>query len=928
VAPNPKSPKTPTSARSLRRAGATKSLFDFGIDDDEPVVERPPLLVDDTIEITVYTKQLKTLCSIRAYRGWKLSDLKDGIWTETSIAPIEQKIYVNNEEMPKNVLFQDLFPAAVAGAAVTLTRRSPEQSVWLKKCMEYGLQLQYAPKDMQNDLEVVLAAVKRNPKAIQFASPALRNQTQVLLAALTQDVDTADFLDPSVWSKREFVLEAVRIDWQLLRMACEELQRDPEVVLAAIRGPKGHWDAISAGSPEVWEHIEVPRAAAETGGWTVHDIAPHELQAGLRKDKQFALSCVRLDWRNLEKIDVHLLNDLDIALAAVSQDWRALQWLHEDLRSDEEVIRTVVQHNFLCLTLALEEFPIEQPVVLQIIRQNWELYAHIKEELRIDPQLSLAAISQCWRALDFAPEARKADPDVVTVACKQNCEAILLASPSMLAHKGVMSIVLQEDAMKLQLAADNVRDDEKVLDAVNRDWRCLQYASDRVRSIPDVVFPALMHDLCVMDWASTALRSDSAAMLKFIRHRKDVFPFVTDSLIADPEFVHTVGSDKKLGRKFVMGILQRNWRSLEHVPEFMKRDPEIILTAAKVDWHAIEMVEDFYDCWYHPKIALAAVEQDYKNIRNLNSSMWEDLAIVVAAVQQNYNILEEAPDFLVRRLWSEEDVVRAAVAQDPSVMKKAAKPLWAEKELVLEACRGDWTIMEKCPKELVRAYWKDKDFAMAAVAQSIDAMKKLPDSFWEEKDIMRVAAKTDCKVIYKCSAYNQKSLLEDREIVLTCVAQNGLMLKDADESLQYDMEIVKAAVKENWTVMDKVSKYYQNVYWNDEECARVALFLGSTSAEADLSSLEKVGPKLQQKKAFIFDFVRARGQLLELAREFWDDADIVQAAVAQDGMALQFASERLRADHGVVKVAAAQNPGALKFANEELLEHGMLKDAK
>ena len=29
------------------------------------------------------------------------------------------------------VLFQDLFPAAVAGAAVTLTRRSPEQSVWL-----------------------------------------------------------------------------------------------------------------------------------------------------------------------------------------------------------------------------------------------------------------------------------------------------------------------------------------------------------------------------------------------------------------------------------------------------------------------------------------------------------------------------------------------------------------------------------------------------------------------------------------------------------------------------------------------------------------------------------------------------------------------------------------------------------------------------
>ena len=32
--------------------------------------------------------------------------------------------------------------------------------------------------------------------------------------------------------------------------AREEFQKDPEVVLAAIRGPKGDWDAISAGSPE------------------------------------------------------------------------------------------------------------------------------------------------------------------------------------------------------------------------------------------------------------------------------------------------------------------------------------------------------------------------------------------------------------------------------------------------------------------------------------------------------------------------------------------------------------------------------------------------------------------------------------------------------------------------------------------------------
>jgi len=439
-----------------------------------------------------------------------------------------------------------------------------------------------------------------------------------------------------------------------------------------------------------------------------------------------------------------------------------------------------------------------------------------------------------------------------------------------------------------------------------------------------VVQPALKHDLCVMDWTKHSLRCDPEVMKSFLRLRKDVFPYVDDSLIRDPSFVHDVGSDPKLGRKLILSILDRHWQSLEHVPEFMKSDPEVILTAAKKDWHAIEMVEDFYDCWYHPKLALTAVEQDYNNILNLNSSMWEDIDIVVAAVKQNHEILEEAPDFLVRRLWSEEEVVRAAVAQDPGAMKKAAKPLWSERELVLQAVSADWTIMEKCPKELVKNYWRDKEFAIAALAQSIEAMKKLPDIYWQDKEIMRVAARTDCKVIYKTTPRIQKELMADREIVLACVQQNASMLKDADEDMFRDMEIVRVAVKQNWTLMDNVGKLYSQIYWNDEDCARVAIFHGSKAAEADLTNLQKVGPKLQQNKAFILDCVRQSGKLLEFASEFWDDGDIVKAAVSEDGMALQFASGRLRADYDVVQVASA-TPGALVHANPDLVERGALK---
>ena len=47
----------------------------------------------------------------------------------------------------------------------------------------------------------------------------------------------------------------------------------------SVRKP-GFTTHVTAVMWQVWEHIEVPRAAAETGGWTVHDIAPKELQAG------------------------------------------------------------------------------------------------------------------------------------------------------------------------------------------------------------------------------------------------------------------------------------------------------------------------------------------------------------------------------------------------------------------------------------------------------------------------------------------------------------------------------------------------------------------------------------------------------------------------------------------------------------------------
>ena len=619
--------KQPGAKKKLKSKQSSKALQKaptaVAIEELEELSPRPPLLTNpqDLVDIIVYTTSMKKLCTIKAYRGWRLCDLKDGIWAECGVEPIAQKLVVSGrKEMSEKTLLEDLFPPSVEGGAVILTRRSTEQAEWLQRCREYGLQLEFAPQTIKADFEVVMAAVMKNAKAIQFAAPELRSNKEIMLVAIKQDIDTADFLDPSAWQNRDFVLQAVRVDWQLLRMACEEFLRDPEIVLAAI---ESNWDAVSAAAPEAWEYMKVPRAAAVTGGWTVHNVAPHYLQARLRADKEFALHCVRLDWRNLEKIDEELLADFDIALAAVRQDWRALNWIHKDLKQHEEIVNVAVEHNFLCITKSLQELPIEQPLVLRIVQQNWEAFAHLSEELRSDKEIAYAAISQNWRALDFAGESRKNDPDIVSQACRQDARAVMMA-PSMLGHKGVMSIVVAADGMLLEKASAEVKEDPAIVKiAVAQDWHALQFASEHVRGLKDVVFPALKNDpsLTVMDWTAPSLRCDPVVMLEFLQHDKAIFPWLDDELMVHERFIYNIAHDSKLGRKIIIQMCRRNWRCFEYVPDFLKADPEIILTAAQQDWHAIEMAEDFYDCWMHPKIVLAAVAQDYNNIRNVNSSM-------------------------------------------------------------------------------------------------------------------------------------------------------------------------------------------------------------------------------------------------------------------------------------------------------------------
>jgi hypothetical protein len=149
-------------------------------------------------------------------------------------------------------------------------------------------------------------------------------------------------------------------------------------------------------------------------------------------------------------------------------------------------------------------------------------------------------------------------------------------------------------------------------------------------------------------------------------------------------------------------------------------------------------------------------------------------------------------------------------------------------------------------------------------------------------------------------------LLQDRDLVLLAVRQNGNALRYA-ENFHADKQVVMEACANTPAALVCVHK--------------------NLHADADIQALMlkhgyalRFAPShLRRKSAFVVDQVRKQGLALEFAGiGCRNDKSIVLEAVSQDGYALQYASAQLRADLDVVKAACDNNAYAVRYASSAL----------
>ena len=250
----------------------------------------------------------------------------------------------------------------------------------LQRVQEDWRKLRDLDPDLQDDGEIVAAAVKQNFLAFQFASAEIRADKALWCKWMQRTEDS--------WRPAGQALEFV---------ATEELLRDRDV-----------WGPAVLQYPFALEHVfdadqltneNIVRTAVEKVGMALAFAAEP-----LRNKDDIVLGAVQQNGWALKLASEGLQNDEHIVLAAVQQNGLALKFASERLRDKDDIVLAAVQQDGGALEFASERLLRDENIVKTAVEKVGIVLQFASERLRDKDDIVLAAVQQDGGALEFASE--------------------------------------------------------------------------------------------------------------------------------------------------------------------------------------------------------------------------------------------------------------------------------------------------------------------------------------------------------------------------------------------------------------------------------------------------------------------------------------------------------------------------------------------
>ena len=404
-----------------------------------------------------------------------------------------------------------------------------------------GQYLKNTSKVLQDDEQVVTAAVKQTYKAFPFASQRLQRQESIALLLLQTHKDHPYSMLRTLkghFNTPSFALQAVQIHGKWLY---DVEQIDKQTVLCAVsnyvpalqyaRDFQTDTDVVRAAMKANIEDVITLMHSVPLIEQTCRQLANNPLEtdiAALLYDKGYALM-----FSNQTNVDHDLMLDQagkrgwaladsslrhadnmacfkDVVLAAVLTEPQVLEFAAAWLQNDKEVVLQAVAQNGLALEYASETLKADKDVVLVAVAQNGLALQDADTVFKKDPCVQLAAVTQNGLALQYAINFGK---DIVLKAVEQNGMSLTYAA-SFRVDKEVVLKAVSQNGEAWRYAGDDS------LDSVHEDPEVVQAALDQSMQAYHLVCNFVTEEMAV----SAAKRHGSEALflLRPSLHTKDV----------------------------------------------------------------------------------------------------------------------------------------------------------------------------------------------------------------------------------------------------------------------------------------------------------------------------------------------------------------------------------------------------------------------
>jgi hypothetical protein len=270
----------------------------------------------------------------------RIKDSLEQVHPRTNERPNIENLYTNTPEITQLITINDRStglravqssPGAIIGLSSELRADREIVLEAVRRGNQYNYGLIYGSEELQNDRDIIRAAVTQDDGALYYANEEFKNDRDIVLAAISENPYAINYASETLRNDREFILAAVSLDGRALYYVNEEFHNDRVIVFTAVTQ---YGQALRYASETLRNDPDVI-AAAVASGYTLNRYNDDDR---LRNNRPLVQALVAQDGLQLRYASEELRNDKETVLIAVAQNPEALQFASEALRADPDVI--------------------------------------------------------------------------------------------------------------------------------------------------------------------------------------------------------------------------------------------------------------------------------------------------------------------------------------------------------------------------------------------------------------------------------------------------------------------------------------------------------------------------------------------------------------------------------------------------------------